>query len=206
MRRAVLLILALCFLTSITRPGFSEKPLRLFFEKNIDVEAKPGEEHIVQEGEWLLKILQKKGYSGSQIQQLIPGIQALNPHIPNVNRLMPGQVIQIPENSFTPNPPSQARMPAPSPPGSYEKMAYVVRTGDTLVQILQAKGVPTRLIYSKYMNLFMELNPDVPDGHTLRAGQEAIHPVMDPASARAKCRALDRLLGRGMPGTPASLL
>lgn len=31
-------------------------------------------------------------------------------------------------------------------------------------------------------------------------------PVMDPASARAKCRGLDRLLGRGMPGTPASLL
>jgi LysM domain. len=90
----------------------------------------------------LLKILQKKGYSGSQIQQLIPGIQSLNPHIPDVNRLMPGQVIQIPENSFTPNPSSQARMPAPSPPGSYEKMAYVVRTGDTLVQILQAKGVP----------------------------------------------------------------
>lgn len=179
MRRAVLLILALCFLTSITRPGFSEKPLRLFFEKKIDVEAKPGAEHIVQEGEWLLKILQKKGYSGSQIHQLIPGIQALNPHIPDVNRLMPGQVIQIPENSFTTNPPPQAKNPAPLPPASYEKMAYVVRTGDTLVQILQAKGVPTRLIYSKYMNLFMELNPDVPDGNNLRAGQEVILPVMD---------------------------
>jgi hypothetical protein len=179
MRRAVLLILALCFLTSITRPGFSEKPLRLFFEKKIDVEAKPGEDHIVQEGEWLLKILQQKGYSGSQIQQLIPGIQALNPHIPDVNRLKPGQMIQIPENSFTPNPPPQAKKPAPLPPASYEKMPYVVRTGDTLVQILQAKGVPTRLIYSKYMSLFMELNPDIPDGNSLRAGQEVILPVME---------------------------
>lgn len=182
MRRAVLLILALCFLTSITRPGFSEKPLRLFFEKKIDVEAKPGEEHIVQKGEWLLKILQKKGYSGSQIQQLLPGIQALNPHIPDVNRLKPGQVIQIPENSFTTNPPPQAKKPAPIPPASYEKTAYVVRTGDTLVQILQEKGVPTRLIYSKYMHLFMELNPDIPDGNNLRAGQEVILPVMDQAS------------------------
>lgn len=182
MRRAVLLILALCFLTSITRPGFSEKPLRLFFEKKIDVEAKPGEEHIVQKGEWLLKILQKKGYSGSQIQQLLPGIQALNPHIPDVNRLKPGQVIQIPENSFTTNPPPQAKKPAPIPPASYEKTAYVVRTGDTLVRILQEKGVPTRLIYSKYMHLFMELNPDIPDGNNLRAGQEVILPVMDQAS------------------------
>lgn len=58
-------------------------------------------------------------------------------------------------------------------------MPYVVRTGDTLVQILQAKGVPTRLIYSKYMSLFMELNPDIPDGNSLRAGQEVILPVME---------------------------
>lgn len=61
-------------------------------------------------------------------------------------------------------------------------MAYVVRTGDTLVHILQANGVPTRLIYSKYMSLFMELNPDIPDGNNLRAGQEVILPVMDQAS------------------------
>jgi len=63
MRRAVLLILALCFLTSITKPGFSEKPLRLFFEKNIRVEQKTGDKHIVKQGEWLYKILESKGYS-----------------------------------------------------------------------------------------------------------------------------------------------
>lgn len=176
MRRAVLLILALCFLTSITSPGFSEKPLRLFFEKNIAVERQPGEEHVVKQGEWLFKILESKGYSSSEIQRLLPDIQSLNPHIPDVNRLMPGQVIQIPEIS------SQAAAvvvrPKPTkPPGSYEKMPYVVRAGDTLVQILQAQGVPTKLIFSQYMDLFLSLNPDVPDSNTLRIGQEIILPV-----------------------------
>ena len=176
MRRAVLLILALCFLTSITSPGFSEKPLRLFFEKNIAVERQPGEEHVVKQGEWLFKILESKGYSASEIQGLLPGIQSLNPHIPDMNRLMPGQVIQIPEISSTAG--SVVARPKPTtPPGSYEKMPYVVRSGDTLVQILQAQGVPTKLIFGQYMDLFLKLNPDVPDSNTLRVGQEIILPV-----------------------------
>jgi hypothetical protein len=176
MRRAVLLILALCFLTSITSPGFSEKPLRLFFEKNIAVERQPGEEHVVKQGEWLFKILESKGYSASEIQTLLPGIQSLNPHIPNMNRLMPGQVIQIPDISAKADT-VMARPKPTTPSGSYQKMPYVVRSGDTLVQILQAQGVPTRLIFSQYMDLFLELNPDVPDTNTLRVGQEIILPV-----------------------------
>ncbi len=176
MRRAVLLILALCFLTSITKPGFSEKPLRLFFEKNIPVDPQSGQDHVVKQGEWLFKILQSKGYSPSQIQQALPGIAALNPHVPDINRLMPGQVLQIPE---VPSAVSIALVPprAAAPEGSYGKMPYVVRSGDTLVQILQAQGVSAKLIFSQYMDLFLKLNPDVPDSDTLRVGQEIILPV-----------------------------
>lgn len=177
MRRAVLLILGLCFLTSISRPGFSEKPLRLFFEKNVDVEGEPAEEHTVRQGEWLFKILQDKGYSGPQIQRIMPGIQALNPHIPDLGRLKPGQILRIPEGvpAAAPQP---ARPAADIPADSYEKRAYVVQNGDTLVEILRHQGVPTSLIFGKYMNLFLELNPSVPDTNTLRAGQEIVLPVV----------------------------
>jgi murein DD-endopeptidase MepM/ murein hydrolase activator NlpD len=176
MRRAVLLILALCFLTSITKPGFSEKPLRLFFEKNIRIDQKPGDEHIVKQGEWLYKILESKGYSATQIQRILPDITALNPHIPDINRLMPGQVIQIPEVSSAAG--TGIRRPPPKgAPKSYEKMPYVVRTGDTLIQILKAQGVSNALIYSQYLDLFLELNPEVPNTNTLRVGQEIILPV-----------------------------
>ena len=176
MKRAVLLILALCFLTSITKPGFSEKPLRLFFEKNIRVDRKPGEEHIVKPGEWLYKILESKGYSATQIQRALPVIQTLNPHIPDINRLMPGQVIQIPEVSSAAD--AGIKRPRASvPPGAYEKKPYVIRQGDTLIQILKAQGISNKLIYSRYLDLFLELNPEVPNSNTLRVGQEVILPV-----------------------------
>lgn len=179
MRRFVLLILGLCFLTSITRPGFSEKPLRLFFEKNISVADDTGEQHTVQQGEWLFKILSSRGYSGAQIQQLLPEIQAMNPHIPDLDRLLPGQVIRIPEGVAAA--PPQPQPPRPStdvPKDSYDTRAYVVQSGDTLVEILQKQGVPTKLIFGKYMDLFLELNPTIPDTNTLRSGQEIVLPVV----------------------------
>lgn len=173
MSRRVVLILGLLAIT--TQPVLAKQPLRLFFEKNIQVETSPAEEYTVQEGDWLYKILQVKGYSGSQIQESLPAIQALNPHIPDINRLKPGQVIHIPDALPAAN---VTRNTAPVPPGSYEKVPYVIRPGDTLVQVLQAQGVPTRLIFGKYLNLFLELNPDVPDTNTLRAGQEVVLPVL----------------------------
>jgi len=181
MRRFVLLILGAGFLTSITTPGFSEKPLRLFFEKNIDVEPQPGDEYVVKQGQWLFKILSEKGYSGAQIQDILPTIKALNPHIADLDRLMPGQVLHIPGSATaTPPPAEPEKRPAtPVPEGSYKKVPYVIRSGDTLVQILQAQGVPTSVIYGSYMNLFLELNPDIPNANTLRAGQEVMLPVME---------------------------
>jgi murein DD-endopeptidase MepM/ murein hydrolase activator NlpD len=186
MRRFVLLILGLCFLTSITRPGFSEKPLRLFFEKNISVADDTGEQHTVQQGEWLFKILSSRGYSGAQIQQLLPEIQAMNPHIPDLDRLLPGQVIRIPEGVAAA--PPQPQPPRPStdvPKDSYDTRAYVVQSGDTLVEILQKQGVPTKLIFGKYMDLFLELNPTIPDTNTLRSGQEIILPVVKDGTVSA---------------------
>lgn len=183
MKRAVLLILGVCFLTSITRQGFSEKPLRLFFEKNIRVESEDGQEHPVQQGEWLFKILQAKGYTDTQIYRLMPDIRELNPHIPDLNRLRPGQVLRLPGAAPATTPSPAVRVHPSVPPGTYEKVPYVVRTGDTLVQVLQGQGVPTSLIYGKYLKLFLELNPDVPDVDSLRAGQEVILPVIANAVA-----------------------
>lgn len=177
MKRAVLLILGVCFLTSITSQGFSEKPLRLFFEKKIDVEAEAGQEHPVQQGEWLFKILQAKGYTDTQIYGLMPDIRELNPHIPDLNRLRPGQVIRLPGSAPAQAPSAAVRELSQVPPGTYDKLPYVVRSGDTLIQILQGQGVPTSLIYGKYLKLFLELNPDIADVNSLRAGQEVILPV-----------------------------
>jgi hypothetical protein len=183
MKRAVLLILGVCVLTSITRQGFSEKPLRLFFEKNIHVEAEADQEHSVQQGEWLFKILQAKGYTDTQIYRLMPDIREINPHIPDLNRLRPGQVIRLPGSAPAQAPSAAVRIQSQVPPGTYDKLPYVVRSGDTLVQVLQGQGVPTSLIYGKYLKLFLELNPGIQDVNSLRAGQEVILPVTKAAAA-----------------------
>lgn len=164
----------------MTSPGFSEKPLRLFFEKNIDVEADPKLQHTVQKGEWLYKILSGRGFSGAQIQRLMPDIQAMNPHIPDLDRLLPGQVIRLPEGmDVATEQPRQAPRPAPDvPKDSYETRAYVVRSGDTLGEVLQAHGVPARLVYGDYLDLFLQLNPSIADANTLRVGQEIVLPVV----------------------------
>ena len=81
--------------------------------------------------------------------------------------------------------PAPARPTTNTPPDTYEKRAYVVQAGDTLVEILQDQGVPANLIFSKYMDLFLELNPSVPDTNTLRAGQEIILPVVKGGTAPA---------------------
>lgn len=177
MRRAVLLILGLCFLTSLTRPGFSEKPLRLYFEKNIpaETESEQDHRHTVQQGEWLFKILAAKGYTVADMPKVISLIRAMNPHIPDINHLRPGQVLQLPEPSRVSHLVSTA---AQVNQDDYTAIPYVIQPGDTLVQVLQAHGVPSTMIFSQYMNLFLTLNPDVPDTNTLRVGQEVTLPVV----------------------------
>lgn len=186
MRRVALLILALCFLTSATTPVFSEKPLRLFFEKNIQVETAPKDGHTVKEGEWLFKILTDKGFSGSQISEMMPRLESLNPHIPDINKLRPGQVIQLPDHVAQPEQDSRESRPSSIPQDSYDKIPYVIRPGDTLIEVLQSQGVPTTLIYGGYMNLVLELNPSVPNTNALKVGKTILLPIQkSTASAQA---------------------
>ena len=93
-KRLVFLILAAGLLTSATRPGFAEKPLRLFFEKNIETAKRPEPQtHTVREGEWLIRILEEKGYTKQEIRELLPVMKELNPDITNLNLLRSESVV-----------------------------------------------------------------------------------------------------------------
>ncbi len=187
MKRVYLLILGMCILTSRTAPGFAEKPMRLFFEKSIPSEYPDGQEHTVQKGEWLVRILTNKGYSSSQIHGLLPTVQQLNPHIPDLNTLRPGQIILLPGHVAPASAPKQPS-PALTPPDSYTRLPYIVRSGDTLTEILESQGVSKELIFSSYMPLFLELNPDVRNPDLLRVGQHISVPV---PKAQASARPAD---------------
>lgn len=176
-RYLAFLILAACILTSTTRSAFAEKPLRLFFEKTIQTVKRPEhQEYVVKEGEWLIRILAAQGYSNTEIQKLLPVVQEMNPDIADLNKLQPGQVLQLP------NQPTSLKIRPAVRPDSYKKKNYKVRAGDTLVSIFRQEGVPQELIFKDYLGLFLELNPQVPNANTLRIGQEITLPL--PQSAQ----------------------
>lgn len=179
-KRLVFLILAAGLLTSATRPGFAEKPLRLFFEKNIETAKRPEPQtHTVREGEWLIRILEEKGYTRQEIRELLPVVKELNPDITDLNKLRPGQTLQLPDE-----PPATLKIRPAIPPES-KKKTYTVKSGDTLVSILKREGVPQELIFKDYLGLFLELNPQISDINKLRVGQEIVLPVPGSAPAAA---------------------
>ena len=122
-KRLVFLILAAGLLTSATRPGFAEKPLRLFFEKNIETAKRPEPQtHTVREGEWLIRILEEKGYTRQEIRELLPVVKELNPDITDLNKLRPGQTLQLPDE-----PPAILKIRPAIPPES-KKKTYTVES------------------------------------------------------------------------------
>lgn len=190
MKRVAFLLLVLCLCAGMARPVFSEPPLRLYFKKNISesTEQQTTSRHTVQRGEWLNRILKSKGYSARQIPQLLPAIRELNPQIQDLNQLRPGQILYLPDTA-----PASAPRPQPAAPSVTEKRpdvteptrstppaqagaTYIVRQGDTLSAILARQGISTAQIFSRYIQAFKELNPDIQDVNTLHIGQEVVLP------------------------------
>lgn len=110
---------------------------------------------------------------------MMPALQELNPHIPDLNALRPGQALYLP-----PRPARQSKIAAQeknvAPPSPHMHKPYVVRAGDTLTSVLQQQGIPSALIYSKYVAQFRQLNPEVNNTDTLRTGQQLLLPLVDP--------------------------
>lgn len=179
MRRFFLFILVPCLLTSLGTPGFSEKPLRLFFEKDTTSNQVESKQYKVKDGDYLFKILLKHGYTNEEIYKILPSIQQNNPHIPDMDRLLPGQNLYIPRpqsKQNIKNPESNQKKEQSDSKSSIQK-PYIVRSGDTLVSMLHQQGIPGNLIFSKYMQIFQEQNPGIRDINDIREGQNVILPV-----------------------------
>ncbi|NCD25704.1 MAG: LysM peptidoglycan-binding domain-containing protein [Deltaproteobacteria bacterium] len=209
MRRFFLCILVPCILTSLATPGFSEKTLRLFFEKDTTANPLQTKKYTVKDGDWLFNILTKNGYSNEEIHRLLPAIQQSNPHIQNLDRLLPGQKLYIPKpqalkKTKTEKKPKQEK----SETSSRIQKPYVVRSGDTVISIMQQQGIPRQLVFSKYMSLFQQLNPDVPDINNLREGQNIFLPLPNPAdiglSGNASNATPESFFSANFPGNATS--
>ncbi len=147
-------------------------------------------EHIVQEGDQLIAIVQEYGHFDLAVLDVIV---TMNANIPNADRLPPpGSVILIPRPTHSPTPPGgelTATLIARNPPTASPElltMTHVVQEGQTIVGIALQYGVP---IY-----VLANLNPRLdwrgcdfnipgggPDcGPPLSIGQELVVPAPTP--------------------------
>ncbi|GAB4527250.1 MAG: hypothetical protein Kow0063_02310 [Anaerolineae bacterium] len=147
-------------------------------------------EHVVQEGDQLIAIVQEYGHFDLAVLDVIV---TMNANIPNADRLPPpGSVILIPRPTPSPTPPGgelTATLIARNPPTATPElltMTHVVQEGQTIVGIALQYGVP---IY-----ILANLNPRLdwrgcdfnipgggPDcGPPLSIGQELIVPAPTP--------------------------
>jgi len=138
-------------------------------------------EHTVKPGEYLYQIIRSYGVLEEDIPKVVELTSMLNPDIADLNKLSPGQKLEIPLSasldleSKKPASPQKVRVPSA---GDVDTRFYTVRPGDRLVHIMRHElGLPDNLIFNEYLNLFRELNPGVDNVETILAGSRIILPV-----------------------------
>ncbi len=110
--------------------------LSLFLMAARPVEAQGGGvNHIVQRGEYLALIARTYGTT-------VHAILAVNPHITNMNRIYPGQVIFVPIGWTPPPVPIPVPPPTPPPPPTTPvcRAWHYVTPGQNLLQISRMYG------------------------------------------------------------------
>ena len=162
------------------------------YDRGWDILCDPYE---IQPGDWVLKIFRQKGEIAHQDFREFLGIfQRLNPQVKDIDRLRPGEVVDIPLKKL-----AQGNLPGQSsgvvtipfvmldnPKETIKKnaKAYTVRRGDTVSQLIanQFGGRFGNLTYRQGLKLFKAVNPHIKDVNHIYAGQKIYMP--DPSIRR----------------------
>ena len=160
----------------------------------------PTDTYVVQRGDSIARILQKRKVvgSGPLSMKILRMVLAFNPDLSDPNLIKPGQKLvmptgpveeTVPETTETPaatettEPPLDMAAPVkpaqPSPPAdaSAKTKVVTVRQGDSLSALLIQAGVPRELIFKGYIDLTLKLNPDIANPNLIYAGQKITLPL-----------------------------
>ncbi|MBU2053858.1 MAG: LysM peptidoglycan-binding domain-containing protein [Proteobacteria bacterium] len=157
-----------------------EDSARLVFQKKAGIPSI--RVHVVKKGEWLAYILRKQ-YGDEPVSLAL--IRKLNPKIRNLNRIYPGQRIQLPVREVADLPETADADPMKT---ATTQAAYRIRNGDSISRIiLRELGVSPEEALPTY-RLIRQLNPDMEDMARLQAGQTLHLPPghVPPAPAAAE--------------------
>ena len=190
-RRALLAVpLLLWLLTAAdTHGSMLYKNYVVRYDRGWDILCDP---YQVEQGDWVLKIFRQKGeIAHDDFREFLGIFERLNPHVKDMDRIRPGQVVDIPLKKL-----AQGNLPGQSSGvvtipfvmiGSPRKMlerhtrAYTIEKGDTVSTLIAKKfgGRFGNLTYSQGLKLFKAANPQIEDINRIYVGQRIYMP--DPA-------------------------
>jgi hypothetical protein len=181
-----ILILLLFYLDATTYGAMMLKDYVVRYDRGWDILCDP---YQVQSGDWVLKIFRQKGeIAHEDFREFLGIFERLNPHVKDIDRIRPGQVVDIPLKKLT-----QGNFPGQStgvvtipfvmisnPREMLEKhtQTYTIKRGDTVSQLIakQFGGRYGNLTYNQGLRLFQAMNPQVKDTNRIYAGQKIYMP------------------------------
>jgi hypothetical protein len=162
--------------------GLREDTAQLDFVKTDTIRIFEGERvlvenYIVKKGDYVWKILQKRGHgSNSQLRYWADALQELNPKMEDINKIYEGQHLLVPLGFLKDVEEEKAT------PSHLGTETYTVRAGESVVSILRKRfNLPDSLIFDEALNLVKKYNPEVEDLNRIRVGQRLIIPLHEVA-------------------------
>lgn len=156
------------------------------YDRGWDILCDP---YQVRQGDWVLKIFRQKGeLAHYDFREFLGIFQRLNPHVKDIDRIRPGQVVDIPLKKLAQgNLPGQSSgvvtipfVMISSPKEMIKKhtRSYTVQRGDTVSGLIakQFGGRYGNTTYSQGLKLFKAVNPHIKDVNRIYAGQKVYMP------------------------------
>ena len=187
-------VLPLLFVSPDSSAGATEGTAYLSFQKAV-ASTDNGQVYTIRNGDTIARIIRKLGWSAKRYGV----IKELNPHIPDLNKIYPGQKILL------------------APPGELKSLAgedlevsnYRAKKGDSLTRIISSELHPEPTELAKIIRSIRQLNPAIADFNKIYPGQviriprlrEAVSDgeKLAPPAPAAKSGAEEKPLSMGLP-------
>lgn len=174
------------FMAAETFAAMLYKDYVVRYDRGWDILCDP---YQVQQGDWVLKIFRQKGeIAHDDFREFLGIFERLNPHVKDIDRIRPGQVVDIPLKKLV-----QGNLPGQSSGvvtipfvmiNTPEKVikkhirSYTIQRGDTVSSLIarQFGGRYGNTTYNRGLALFRAANPHIKDLDRIYAGQKIYMP------------------------------
>lgn len=180
---------------SLVKTAKIDKDIREVDNKKVLVE-----EHALQEGEWVWKVLRERGLlKKHNLAHLLSVLKKLNKSLGNLDMVHPGDKIIIPLKivPIAGGPSPKSNSPVEVTPVtaikdiSFEN--YTVQKNDILARVVKGLyHVPSEKLYDEYLELVKRLNPSIKDLDIIYPGQVISLPIYSPKIIRKPINAAIR--------------